>query len=49
MAPQEQALAAIKDVQDFTLKVVDAGYAAAAQAIELQRELVAKLAKTFSD
>lgn len=49
MAPQQQALTALKEVQDYTLKVVDAGYQAAAQAIELQREFVAKIAKTFSD
>ena len=49
MAPQQQALAAFKEAQDYTLNVLDAGYQAAAQAIELQREFVAKIAKTFSD
>jgi hypothetical protein len=67
---QQQALAALKETQEYTLRVaevlvdhpalrasqgipspaelVDAGFATASQALDLQREFVAKLASTVA-
>ena len=67
---QQQALAALKETQDYTLRLtevlvdnpalrasqgvpspaelIDAGFATAAQALDLQREFAGKLAQTLA-